>query len=260
VDILEKITRDKQREVDTSLASMTTADLTKKPQDLRNPLDFREALTNDSLSIISEVKKASPSKGLIRPDFDPTSIACAYEQAGTNCISILTEIKYFQGAPEFLVDIRKQVSCPLLRKDFIVDERQIRESYDLGADAILLIVSALNEHQLSRFKELADDFGLSCLTEIHTEAELETALKLDFELIGINNRNLTTFVTDIENSIRIKERIPNHVTTVSESGIKTPDDCLMLNQAGFDAVLVGETLMREPDPGKALENLMSKVR
>ena len=260
MNILEQIIKDKQHEVDTCLASVQPSDLQKKPADLRIPKDFGQALRGGQLSIISEVKKASPSKGMIRPDFNPTEIAKSYENAGTNCISILTEIKYFQGSPDFLVDIRKEVSCPLLRKDFIVDARQIRESYDLGADAILLIVSALNKCQLQMFKDIAEGFGLTCLVEVHTEQELEIALKIGFKLIGINNRNLSTFVTDLNHSINMKKHIPAGVITVSESGIQTPDDCVLLGKEGFDAILVGETLMRESDPGLALEHLMSKVR
>ena len=260
MNILEKIIRDKQQEVDTCLKSIQSSDLHKKTSDKRIPLDFRKALCEGPLSIIAEVKKASPSNGLIRPDLDSTAIAKSYEKAGTNCISILTEINYFQGSPDFLVDIRKEVSCPLLRKDFMVDIRQIRESYELGADAILLIVSALSEQQLRQFKEMAGDFGLTCLVEVHTEQELELALKIGFDLIGINNRNLSTFVTDLNHSIRLKKNIPAEITTVSESGIKTPDDCSLLAAEGFDAILVGETLMRETDPGFALEQLMSKVR
>lgn len=259
MNILEKIIRDKRHEVETLLNSIQSSYLRKKTGDKRIPLDFRQALSTGPLSIISEVKKASPSKGLIRPDFNPVAIAKAYENAGTNCISILTEIKYFQGSPDFLADIRKEVSCPLLRKDFIVDARQIRESYDLGADAILLIVSTLNEQQLRQFKEIAEEFGLTCLVEVHTEQELELALKIGFNLIGINNRNLSTFVTDLNHSINLRKLIPTDVTTVSESGIRTPEDCVRLAEEGFDAILVGETLMREPDPGLALQHLMSKV-
>ncbi len=260
MNILERIISDKQREVDAGLKFMQASDLRKKPGDKRIPLDFRQALKEKPLAIISEIKKASPSKGLIRPDFDPTAIAKSYDKAGTNCISILTEIKYFQGSPEFLLEIRKEINRPLLRKDFIVDARQIRESYDLGADAILLIVSALDEQTLRQFKELAEEFGLGCLVEVHTEQELETALNVGFNLIGINNRNLSTFVTDLNHSINLKKLIPDSITTVSESGIKTPEDCARLAKEGFDAVLVGETLMREPNPGSALRQLMSKVR
>ncbi len=260
MNILEQIVRDKKSEVEINLAHIQKSDLIKRAEDKRIPLNVREHLNQKSLSIIAEVKKASPSKGLIRSDFDPVKIATSYQLAGADCISVLTEKKYFQGSCEFLVNIRKNVSCPILRKDFMVDERQIRESYDMGADAILLIVSVLNKVQLVHFKKLAAEFGLTCLVEIHTEQELELALNLNFDLIGINNRNLTTFETHLSHSISLKKQIPEFVTTVSESGIKTAEDCQILLQAGFNAILVGETLMRKPDPGQALIDLMSKVR
>jgi len=260
VTILEKIINDKKKEVQTSLKYITPAILEKGSQDKRIPLDFKKGVSAGNLSLIAEVKKASPSKGLIRSDFNPVEIALAYEKSGAACISVLTEIKYFQGNPAYLQEIKKQVSIPLLRKDFMVDGRQVRESYDLGADAILLIVSALTRAELIEFKKLTENFGLTSLVEVHSREELELALDLGFDLIGINNRNLNTFETDIEHSIQLKKHIPTSILTVSESGIHTADDCLRLQQSGFDAVLVGESLMRKPDPGKAVLELMEKVR
>lgn len=259
MNILDQINKDKQEEVNRNLAHITDADLEKKDTDTRVPLDFRAALQVEGLSIISEVKKASPSKGVIREDFDPVAIAKSYADYGANCMSILTEEKYFQGHPDFLRAIRKEVpNVPLLRKDFIVDKRQIREAYDMGADAILLIVASLSKEQLQEYQTLAQQFGLTCLVEVHTAEELEVALACDCKLIGINNRNLITFETELKHSIDLRKLIPDDVTCVSESGIHTTDDCNMLHEHGFDAILVGESLMRKPNPGAALVELLGR--
>jgi indole-3-glycerol phosphate synthase len=260
VSILQKIIEDKKTEVNEELKGFSTSSLTKSISDTRNPLDFKGKLSGKGLSIIAEIKKASPSKGLIRPDFDPVGFAKSYYQSGVDCISVLTERSYFQGKPEYLREIRETVSIPLLRKDFIVDKRQIRESYEMGADAILLIVSALTKIEIGEYKTLANEFGLSVLVEVHSREELDLALDLGCDLIGINNRNLTTFQTNIEHSIQLKPFIPETVITVSESGIRNPEDCLKLQEHGFHAVLVGETLMRCPDPGSAVNDLMKLTR
>ncbi|MCP4751786.1 MAG: indole-3-glycerol phosphate synthase TrpC [Proteobacteria bacterium] len=260
MNILEKIVNDKKIEVSKNLGHIDEPSLEKKSADTRTPLDFKAALRRKGLSIISEVKKASPSKGLIREDFDPLEIARSYEKHGTDCISVLTEEKYFQGHPDFLSTIKKYSGVPLLRKDFIVDKRQIRESYDLGADAVLLIVGVLSKEHLLRYQQLAKEFGLTCLVEVHTLQELEDALACDCDPIGINNRNLTTFKTDIRHSIEIKKQIPSSVTCVSESGIDTAEDCRLLSEHGFDAILVGETLMRKPDPGSYIPELLNLCR
>ncbi len=259
MSILDQIVQDKKIEVAKRLTGIATDHLQKSGNDHRKPLDFIKALKTRSLAIIAEVKKASPSKGVIRPDFDPLQIAKSYAKAGANCLSVLTEEKYFQGSPDYLKAIRQAVEIPLLRKDFIVDERQIRESYDLGADAILLIASVLSEQKLSEYKKIAEAFGLTTLVEVHTEQELGVALKLDCHLIGINNRNLATFKTDIQHSINLRRQIPEHVTCVSESGINSAADCRILHENGFDAVLVGETLMRQPDPGAYIATLLGKT-
>lgn len=260
MNILDKIIKDKQVEVNKKLAHYTKAQIRKNNRDLRIPLDFKKALQKKGLAIIAEVKKASPSKGLIRPDFKPLEFAVSYEKNGADCISVLTEEKYFQGHPDFLEDIKKHLTIPILRKDFIVDSRQISESYHLGADAILLIVSALTKKQLTEFKKLAEDFGLICLVEVHTLKELEMALELNSDLIGINNRSLVTFKTDIHHSIALRKEIPDSVVCVSESGIHTAEHCEILSKAGFDAILVGEILMRHADPGLAIHSLLEKVR
>lgn len=259
--ILDQILADKKKEVEQRLYNQTSFELAKATRDTRVPLGFKKALTANGLSIIAEVKKASPSKGLIRDDFDPGLIASQYAKYGANCISVLTDEKYFQGHADFLKEVRKNApKTPILRKDFIVDERQIREAYDMGADAILLIVAALNKEELLHFAALAKSFELDCLVEVHTEKELETALSCDFDLIGVNNRNLKTFETDLSHSVRLKTNFPAGVLAVSESGIRTEQDCLYLQKNGFDAILVGETLMRQPHPGKAIHDLLGAAR
>lgn len=258
--ILQKIIGDKKEEIEFNLKHITTSDLTRKPTDSRIPKPFRKALVSDKLAIIAEVKKASPSKGLIREDFDPKSIASSYAKHNANCMSVLTESKYFLGSNDYLKEIRKLTDIPLLRKDFIVDKRQIRESFDLGADAILLIVSALEKLKIAEFMELARTFGLDCLVEVHSIEEMQIAVELKCDLIGVNNRNLSTFVTDINQSIELKKMMPDGVVSVSESGISTPEHCELLYENSFNAILVGETLMRKEDPGLAIDELMSKVR
>jgi len=224
------------------------------------PLDFGQALQSDGLSIIAEVKRASPSKGVIRKDFKPVEIARSYEENGAECISVLTEERYFLGHPDDLSEIRQTVHIPILRKDFIVEERQIRESYDLGADAILLIVAALSKPQLKSLKFLAEEFGLTCLVEINCLQELEIALDVGASLIGINNRDLKTFKTDVSHSLELKRNIPRGISCVSESGINTAEDCRILHENGFDAVLAGEVLMRQPDPGSFIRNLLGLTK
>ena len=259
MNILDKIVRDKKEEIAQELEYISTYNIGKSKQDSRLPLDFRTALQTQSLAVIAEVKKASPSKGLIRPDFNPQIIARSYADAGANCLSVLTEKKYFQGHPDYLKAIRQGVELPILRKDFIVDVRQIRESYEMGADAILLIASILSNEQISTLLALANDFGLTVLVEVHSDEDLSRVLSLNCPLIGINNRNLATFKTDILHSVRLKERIPEDTVCVSESGIKTAMDCKILKESGFDAILVGETLMRQPDPGAHISILLSET-
>ncbi len=257
MNLLETITADRQRQVDRELDHIVPDEIRRKPTDLRIPLDFTKALKGEGLSVIAEVKKASPSKGIIRQDFQPTAIARSYARNGAACISVLTETKYFQGENLFLRNIRRAVKLPLLRKDFIVDERQIRESYELGADAILLIVASLSREKLEHFQDVAHTFGLACLVEVHTEKELDTALDGGCRLIGINNRDLTTFATNLRHSVNLRRHIPDHVVCVSESGIRTAEECRILLDNRFDAILVGETLLRQPDPGRAIAGLIN---
>ena len=259
MNILSEIENNKRKEIQSRLAHISSEMLKKSNADKRIPLRFDLALKQNTLSIISEVKKVSPSKGLIRENFDPYLIASQYEEYKANCISVLTDEKYFQGSPEYLKKIRNKVEIPLLRKDFILDPRQIRESYEMGADAILLIVASLSRKELIQFRKLADSFGLTSLVEVHSQEELKTALECNFNLIGINNRNLKTFETSIETSLQLKKLIPMGVICVSASGINTSEDCKKLWEAGFDAVLVGESLMRQSHPGKAMVQLKPVV-
>ncbi|MCG1026149.1 MULTISPECIES: indole-3-glycerol phosphate synthase TrpC [Dehalobacter] len=196
------------------------------------------------ISIIAEVKKASPSKGILAPDFDYLQIASMYEQLGAAAISVLTEQDYFLGSPDYLREIRESVKIPLLRKDFMIDPYQIYEAKILGADAILLIVKILDDKQLKGFLGIAEQIGLDCLVEVHDEAEAARAMAAGAGIIGINNRNLETFEVDLDHSRRIGAMIPDHLIKVSESGIHTGEDILTVQAWGFDAVLVGEAFMK----------------
>ena len=209
-----------------------------------------------SLALIAEVKKASPSAGVIRPGFDPIQIARVYEQSGAACLSILTDERFFQGHDGYLTAIRTAVDLPLLRKDFIIDAFQIYEARAIGADAILLIAAALSPTQLTDYHALAGEIGMTALVEVHTEAEMQVALGARAKLIGINSRDLNTFVTDLGTVERLAGMVPGDVTLVAESGIRTPADVKRVADAGAKAVLVGETFMRAPDIGAAVRDLM----
>lgn len=214
---------------------------------------------NRPVGLIAEVKKASPSKGLIRADFNPVAIAQTYEAAGADCISVLTDVQYFQGSNEFLQNVRKSVNVPILRKDFTLDYRHIYEARMIGADAILLIAAILTDAQLREFIAIARDLGLDVLLEVHDQSELERALNQEIKLIGINNRNLMTFVTDLRTTEHLIRYIPQGVTVVSESGISSPGEIAELMDMGVQAVLVGETFMRKANIGQAVEALMGPV-
>lgn len=220
--------------------------------------NFYKALKAPGISVIAEVKKASPSKGLIRPDFQPAAIAKAYEANGAACISCLTEEDFFLGSSQYLKEIRKVSALPILRKDFIFDPYQIYEARAIGADAILLIVAMLSKDMLSLLKGVAHSLGLHCLVEVHNEAELESALTIGANIIGINNRDLKTFEVSLDISKALAGEIPADVIRISESGITSPADVTTLSEYGMDGILVGEMLMRQPDPGKALRSLLGK--
>lgn len=216
---------------------------------------FEAALRKDGLSFICECKKASPSKGLIAPDFPYLRIAREYEAAGADCISVLTEPKWFLGSDQYLREITQAVSIPCLRKDFTVDEYMIYQAKVLGAAAVLLICSLLTPRQLGDYLALCDGLGLSGLVEIHDEAQAEMALQAGARAVGVNNRNLRDFTVDPDNSRRLRALIPEDVLFISESGVRGPEDVARLRALGADGVLIGETLMRAPDKRAALERL-----
>lgn len=223
----------------------------------KGSFSFENALKKPGISFICECKRASPSRGLIAPDFPYLQIAREYEAAGADCISVLTEPKWFLGQDEYLREISRSVSIPCLRKDFTVDEYMIYEAKLLGASAVLLICSLLSEAQLREYLAVCDALGISALTETHDETEVETALRAGARMLGVNNRNLRDFTVDPDNSRRLRKRIPDGVLFVSESGVRSAEDVACLAAAGADAVLIGEALMRAPDKSAKLRELRS---
>ena len=219
----------------------------------RTGFPFTRALEADGMSFICEVKKASPSKGVIAEDFPYLDIAMEYEDIGASAISVLTEPHFFKGSDRYLEEIADTVRTPVLRKDFIVDEYQIYRAKEIGASAILLIAAILNDRQLEEYRSIAESLGMSALVETHNEDEVQRAVSSGADIIGVNNRDLRTFNVDLENSIRLRKIIPDGTITVSESGIRTPEDVKRLREAGFDAVLVGETFMRSGDKKATIE-------
>ena len=216
---------------------------------------FKKALSGDDIAIIAEVKKASPSKGLIAEDFDYLKIAKEYEEAGASAISVLTEPYFFQGDDEYLKEIAEAVSIPVLRKDFVVDEYMIWQAKLLGASAVLLIVSILDVVQLKKYLDLAHDLGLSAIVETHDGSEIMRAMTVGAEIIGVNNRNLNDFTVDIENSISLRRCVSGDAIFISESGIKTKEDVTRLKENDVDAVLIGETLMKSDDKKAMISEL-----
>lgn len=221
--------------------------------------EFEKALRKSDITFICECKKASPSKGLIAPDFPYLKIAKEYEKAGADCISVLTEPSRFLGCDGYLKEIAKAVSVPCIRKDFTVDEYMIYEAKVLGAKAVLLICSILSEKQIADYIKICDDLGISALVEAHDENEIEIAKRAGARIIGVNNRNLKDFTVDTENSRRMRELVPKDIIFVSESGVKTADDIKTLRDIGADAVLIGETLMRAEDKEKKLKELRGVI-
>jgi Indole-3-glycerol phosphate synthase len=223
----------------------------------REPFAFENALKNQSqkIAFICEVKKASPSKGIISEDFPYLQIAKEYEVAGANAISVLTEPEFFKGSDNYLAEISKEVKIPVLRKDFTIDEYQIYEAKVIGADAVLLICSLLDTNTLKNYIAICDELGLSALVEAHTEDEVRSALQAGARIIGVNNRNLQTFEVDLNNSVKLRSLVPQEIAFVAESGIKTAEDMKVLKTAGVNAVLIGETLMRSPNKKEQLDEL-----
>lgn len=220
---------------------------------------FEQALKKDGIQFICEVKKASPSKGVIAEEFPYLDIAGDYERAGAAAISVLTEPYYFKGSDAYLREIVQEVRIPVLRKDFTVDPYMIYQAKVLGASAVLLICAILTDEELSEYHRIADSLGLSALVEAHDETEVMRALACGARIIGVNNRDLRNFQVDITNSVRLRKLVPEEIVFVSESGMKTPEDIAVLRKNGTDAVLIGETLMRSPDKREALEKLRGNV-
>ena len=258
-DILGRILAHKQTEVQRRKLNLPGADLAARVKDTPPPRGFLAALQTHKVglvALIAEVKKASPSAGVIRADFDPVAIAKTYEANGALCLSVLTDEKFFQGHDDYLKAVRAAVTLPVLRKDFVINDWQIYESRALGADAVLLIAAALTPKQIARYQQIAHELGMDALVEVHTEAEMEVALQASAKLIGINSRDLNTFVTDLGTVARLAAMVPKDVTLVAESGIKTPADVARVAEAGAKAILVGETLMRSEDIGAAVRELL----
>ena len=239
MNILEEINQHKINEVRERLSWIAPDLYFRTDKDKRVPEDFLGALSGDDFAFITEIKKASPSKGVIRQDFDPVSIAKAYAMNGASCLSVLTDERYFQGKNEYIWQIKETVDIPILRKDFIVDIRQIRESFEMGADAILLIVASLTNEQMKEFSTAAKSFGLSVLVETHSIDEAKRAVELNADIVGVNNRDLRDFKTDLQTSLDIKPHLSADSIKISESGINYPEDCARLKSAGFNGVLVG---------------------
>lgn len=234
------------------LESVKEEALSIKPE---KPFCFEAALKKEDIAFICEVKKASPSKVLIAPDFPYVHIARDYEAAGADAISVLTEPEYFLGSDDYLSAVKRAVNIPVIRKDFTIDPYQIYEARIIGADAVLLICALLDTGALTEYIRIADTLGLTALVEAHDAAEVASALEAGARVIGVNNRNLKTFEVDIENSARLRQLVPEHITFVSESGIKTPGDIDALRKNGTDAVLIGETLMRSSRKAEELARL-----
>lgn len=250
-DILERICADKREYLKTAKSKESLADLEDRARNAPRPRGFVAALEKKveqgRFGLIAEIKKASPSAGLIRSDFDPESLAGIYEEGGAACLSVLTDEKYFQGKDYYLALARSACKLPILRKDFMVDPWQITESRALGADCILLILAALSDVQAKEMEDAALDYGMDVLIEVHDEAEFDRALCLSSPLIGVNNRNLKTMKTDISTTHRLASRLVPGRVLVAESGLKTHDDLQNLAETGVKRFLIGETLMRQPD-------------
>ncbi|WP_138380116.1 indole-3-glycerol phosphate synthase TrpC [Luteithermobacter gelatinilyticus] len=261
--ILDKIAADKRAHVENCKRHRSLAELEIRAREGAPPRGFYHRLLKareeGRFGLICEIKKASPSKGLIRPDFVPADLACAYEAGGASCLSVLTDVPYFQGADDYLIAAREAVSLPVLRKDFMIDPYQVVEARAIGADCILLIMAMLEDSQAAELEQVARELGLDVLIEVHDEQELERAHRLNSPLLGINNRDLKTFEVTLETTIRLANRVEKNRLLVSESGIFTPQDLEMLRQeAGVNTFLIGESLMRQNDVAQATRDLLGE--
>lgn len=256
--ILQKIVETKREEV--TFLHNKKRELNRQIKDLNKPLDFGKAIIGKKKTqgtIISEVKKASPSAGILENDFNPEEIADKYQQGGADAISVLTDIKYFKGSSRYLTDVKKAVSIPVLRKDFIICEEQIYESRIIGADSFLLISAILDEYQLTDFLSLGRELGMEPLIEVHSQDELDKTLRTDAYIIGINNRDLNTFTVDINTSLKLMKRIPENKIIVSESGIISVEIAHKLYKSGCNSLLIGEFLMRSGDKPQLIRDIKS---
>jgi len=256
--ILERIIRRKFEEIEAGKSKASLQELMARSQECGPTRGFESSLRQAAKhgpAIIAEVKKASPSAGVIRENFQADEIAISYAQAGAACLSVLTDVDFFQGKPEYLQLARNACQLPVLRKDFIIDPWQVCESRVMGADCILLIVSALRQESLEELLDTAKQAGLDVLIEVHDEAEMERTLRLDHDLIGVNNRNLNTFETSLSTSERLKKMLSAEQLLVTESGIRTSADVKRMQDSGINMFLVGEAFMREADPGQALKRM-----
>jgi len=252
--ILDTIVARKHEEV----AALKRRGLPEMEKPVDPPRGFLRALTDiPGVAIIAEAKKASPSKGVIQPDFDPVRIARAYNEGGAHCLSVLTDVDFFQGSLDYIPLVRAAVPLPVLRKDFVIDPLQIHEARAVGADAVLLIAAILTTSQLQEFRLLAESLGLDVLVEVHDERELESALTAESRLIGINNRNLNDFSVSLETTFRLLREIPQGIPVVSESGIATTADMKRLREGGVKAALIGESLMRAGKQGQLLREFLA---
>lgn len=256
-DILQKIVAAKKKEVEQAMRERPLRDLMKKADAAEPTRDFLGALRgHDHIRLIAEVKKASPSKGIIREDFEPVEIAKQYESAGAAAISVLTDRDYFQGSLDYLRDVSAAVSIPVLRKDFVVHPYQIYEARVAGADAVLLIAECLSRQELRGLYHSIRDLGMAALVEFYNPQNLDNVLNTGTELVGVNNRNLTSFDVDLDHTLRLREQIPQDKILVGESGIVSRTDALRLQHGGIQAMLVGESLMRQEDIATAVHGLL----
>ena len=258
MSVLDNIIAHKKKEIET-LKKHKPLDETVAEFNLYPKRSFSQAITHsEEISIIAEIKKASPSLGIIRADFEPLKIAKLYEENGASAISVITDKKFFQGDINFLPEIKTAVKLPILRKDFIIDPYQVYEAKLYGADALLLISTVLSVQQLKKLLNLTHKLGMEALVEVHDEKDLEKALKIEAKIIGINNRNLKTLKVDLNTCLLLKERVPEEKILVAESGVKTREDILLLEKAGFQAVLIGSALMQAEDIGKKLKEFLGR--
>ena len=258
-DILTRILARKREELEAARAAVPMAEIERRAAAAPPPRDFigalRAKIAAGLPAVIAEVKKASPSRGVLRADFDPAAIAKSYEAGGAACLSVLTDRDFFQGAPEHLAQARAACSLPVLRKDFITEPYQVHEARALGADGILLIAAAVARQDMQGLEASARSLGMAVLVEVHDAAELESALSLQTPLLGINNRDLRSFETRLETTLELLAHVPHGKLVVTESGILAPTDVARLRASGVNAFLVGEAFMRAPDPGVALMQL-----